>query len=156
MDIDGVTPISFDISKQGDAFIAIRHRNHLGILSNLITSNVTGSFANDFTVLSNNFKDNINATSDPVVLLAGASGKYGMWAGDANKNNIVNGTDLSVIKNAIAVSAEGYILTDINLSASINGTDLSIANNTLSIGIQQPGETYSNHLYTKHYKVCQI
>ena len=145
VDVDGVTPISFDISKQGDAFIAIRHRNHLGILSNLITSNVTGSFANDFTVLSNNFKDNINATSDPVVLLAGASGKYGMWAGDANKNNIVNGTDLSVIKNAIAVSAEGYILTDINLSASINGTDLSIANNTLS---QSGSSSQGKHIQT--------
>jgi len=132
VDLDGVTPIAFDISKQGDAFIAIRHRNHLGILSNLIPSNVSGSFTNDFTVLSNNFKDNINATSDPVVLLAGASGKYGMWAGDANKNNIVNGTDFSVVRNAIAASAEGYILTDINLSASINGTDLSITNNTIS------------------------
>lgn len=67
-----------------------------------------------------------------------------MWAGDANKNNIVNGTDLSLIKNAIAVSASGYILTDINLSASINGTDLSIANNTLS----QSGSSSQENKFT--------
>ncbi|HMT95356.1 MAG TPA: hypothetical protein PKC62_01600 [Ferruginibacter sp.] len=136
VDIDGVTPIAFDISKQGPSFIAIRHRNHLGILSNIIPSNITGNFDNDFTALANCYK-NPFANSDPLVLLGGASGKYGMWAGDANKNNLVNGTDLSIVNNGIAGSASGYINSDINLSSSLNGTDLSITNNTLS----QSGES---------------
>lgn len=131
VDLDGITPIAFDISKQGPAFIAIRHRNHLGILSNIIPSNITGSYANDFSALANCYK-NPFATSDPLVLLGGASGKYGMWAGDANKSNVVNGTDLSVVNNGIAGSASGYVNSDINLSSTLNGTDVSITNNTLS------------------------
>ena len=41
VDLDGVTPIAFNITKQGGAFIVVRHRNHLAIMSNSIPSNST-------------------------------------------------------------------------------------------------------------------
>ncbi|MEO7044671.1 MAG: hypothetical protein ABI091_05140, partial [Ferruginibacter sp.] len=50
VDLDGVTPISFDINKQGASFIVVRHRNHLGVISNQIPSNSNGTFSNDFSL----------------------------------------------------------------------------------------------------------
>ncbi|TMI64785.1 MAG: hypothetical protein E6H07_02385 [Bacteroidetes bacterium] len=128
--LDGATPISFDISKQGTAFIVIRHRNHLGVMSNAITSNATGFYNNDFRSLANIYKP-VGAPSDPVVLLP-SSGNYGFWGGDANKNGIVNATDVSAIKNAIAASTTGYSLTDVTLSGTINATDVSLTKATIA------------------------
>jgi hypothetical protein len=129
-DLDGVTPIAFDISKQGAAFVVIRHRNHLGVLSNSIPSNSAGTFANDFTAIGNSYKA-AGAASDPEVLLSGGV-KYGLWSGDANKNGVVNVTDINVIKIAVAGSAGGYLLTDANLSNSINVTDVNLTKTTIS------------------------
>jgi len=130
VNLDGVTPISVTISKQGSAFIVIRHRNHLGVMSNAIPSNTSGTFANDYSLLTNSYKSG-SASSDPVVLLSGGV-KYGLWSGDANKNGVVNATDVSAVKLAIASSSTGYLPTDLNLSNSINATDVSLAKNTIS------------------------
>jgi hypothetical protein len=130
VDLDGVTPISFDINKQGAGFMVVRHRNHLGVMSNSLASNITGTYSNDYRVLANSYKP-VGAPSDPVVLLP-SSAFYGMWAGDANKSGVVNGTDVSAIKIAIANSATGYLLTDANLSNTINGTDVSLTKGTIA------------------------
>lgn len=130
VDLDGVTPLSFNISKQGPSFVVIRHRNHLGVLSNSIPSNAAGTFANDYSVLTNSYKDS-TASSDPVTLLSGGI-KYGLWAGDANKNGSVNVTDVNAIKLSISNSSFGYLLTDVNLSNSINVTDVNLTKITIS------------------------
>jgi hypothetical protein len=129
VDLDGSTPISFDISKQGAGFIVIRHRNHLGVMSNSLPSNATGAYSNDFKVLANSYMAP-GASSNPLVLLSG--GVYGLWPGDANKNGAINATDVSTVKIAIANSTTGYQLTDINLSNSINATDVSAVKNSVS------------------------
>jgi hypothetical protein len=130
VDLDGVTPLSFDINKQGAGFMVVRHRNHLGVLSVSLPSNATGSYTNDFRPLANSYKDP-GASTDPVVLLSGGV-HYGMWSGDANKNGVVNATDVSAVKSAIASSSTGYLLTDANLSNSINATDVSLVKTTIS------------------------
>jgi hypothetical protein len=128
---DGVTPISFDITKQDASFIVVRHRNHLPVMSLLLPSNTAGSFANDFTQLANVYK-NPAAASNPVVLLSGTGGKYGLWAGDANKNGAVNATDVSAVKLAISQVVTGYQLSDVNLSNAVNATDVSLVKSTIS------------------------
>ena len=128
---DGTTPISFAISKQGAAFMVIRHRNHLGLISNSIPSNATGTYSNDFTQLANVYKPS-GASSDPVVLLSGTTGKYGMWAGDANKSGSVNILDVNSIKIAASQSLSGYIQSDVNLSNSTNITDVNLAKLTMA------------------------
>lgn len=130
VDLDGVTPISVQISKQGTAFLVVRHRNHLGVLSNGIPSNATGSFANDYSLLANVYKP-AGAASDPLVLLTGGV-KYGLWAGDANRGGSVNATDVNLIRGAIASSLSGYQTTDINLTNSINVTDVNLSRITIS------------------------
>lgn len=130
VDLDGITPLSFNISKQGPSFVVIRHRNHLGVLSNSIPSNSVGTFSNDYSLLANSYKAP-GAPSDPVTLLSGGT-NYGLWAGDANKNGIVNVTDINAIKVAISGSALGYLFTDANLSTVVNVTDLNLTKVTVS------------------------
>ena len=131
VDVDGITPIYFDVTKQGSSYIVVRHRNHLGVMSNTIASNAAGTFTNDYSILANSYKP-VGAPSDPVVLLAGVGGKYGLWAGDANKSNSVNAGDVTAIKAAIAVAATGYLLTDVNLSNSVNAGDVTLTKLTIS------------------------
>ncbi len=132
VDLDGSTPIAFDISKQGSSFVVVRHRNHLGVLSNSIPSNALGTFANDYSALANSYKDPGSPT-DPVVLLP-SSTKYALWAGDATSpsKGVVNITDVNTIKIAIAASASGYLDTDVNLSNGINAADFNASKITIS------------------------
>ncbi len=132
VELDGVTPISVPITKQGTAFITIRHRNHLGVLSNAIASNAAGTFTNDYTALANVFKP-AGALSNPVVLLAGAGGEYGLWQGDANKNGAVSAGDINTIKAAIAVFASGYQFADVNLNSATQATDITQTKITISL-----------------------
>lgn len=132
-DLDGSTSINFDITKQGSGnFITVRHRNHLGVMSNGLVSNQVGTFANNFSVLANSYK-NPSATSDPVTPLP-SSALYGLWSGDANRSGSVNGTDVTVIKSDIAAGNTGYRYTDVNLTNSINGTDVTLTKATISVG----------------------
>ena len=129
-DLNG-TPIPLiTLNKQGTSFIVVRHRNHLAVMSLSKPSNTVGTFANDFSLLANVYK-NPSASSDPIVLLP-SSALFGLWAGNANTNTSVNAADVSVIKAAIAASATGYVLTDVNLSNSINAADASIAKGTIA------------------------
>ncbi len=140
VELDGITPISVPITKQGTSFIVIRHRNHLGVISNPLASNAAGTFSNDYTNLANSYKP-AGASSDPVVLLAGAGGKYGLWGGDANKNGAINATDVSAIKNAIAGSLTGYQFSDVNLTNTINATDVSLTKLSISLSGTGSGTT---------------
>lgn len=132
VELDGITPISIPITKQGTAFIVIRHRNHLGVLSNAIASNATGTFTNDFTALANSYKP-VGAPSDPVVLLAGAGGKYGLWAGDATKNGAIQAGDITAIKAAIAILASGYQFTDVSMNGAIQAGDITLSKSTIAV-----------------------
>jgi len=130
VDLDGTTPISFDINKQGAGFMVVKHRNHLATMSNSLPSNAIGSYSNNFTALANVYKN--PSLSDPVVLLP-SSASYGMWAGDATKSNAVNSSDVTAIKAAISViTPAGYHFTDVNLSSTINSSDVTLAKQTIS------------------------
>ena len=130
VDLDGVTPMAFEIAKQGTSFVVVRHRNHLGVISNGIATNASGTFTNDFSILANSYKP-AGAPSDPVTLLSGGV-KYGLWAGDANKSGVINTTDVNAIKASIAASATGYLLTDANMSNTINTTDVNLTKATIA------------------------
>ncbi len=126
--LDGVTAITVPIAKQGNAFLTIRHRNHLGLISNSLNSNATGSFTNDFTILANSYKP---GSVNPVVLLPNSS-KYGLWSGDANKNGAVTGTDVNLVKADIANNASGYRFQDITNNGVVSSADLNQAKATIS------------------------
>ncbi|MCW3110544.1 MAG: hypothetical protein JWQ09_5050 [Segetibacter sp.] len=154
VDLDGVTSAAFDISKQGTSFVVVRHRNHLAVMSNAIPSNAAGTFANDFGQLANVYK-NPSASSNPEIALASSS-LFGLWAGDANKNNAVNSIDISSVKTAISNLLSGYQTQDVNLNGAINSLDVNLTKSTIStLGSSSaasrssntaPGGTMSTHV----------
>jgi len=138
VDLDGSTPIAFDIAKQGTAFITVRHRNHLGVLSIGVPSNAAGTFTNDYTVLGNAYVVP-GSPSSAMTLLAGAGGKYGLWAGDANKSGNLAASDLNAVKAAISASSTGYLLTDVNMTANLASSDLNLVK--IMVGNSGTGST---------------
>ena len=136
--LDGITPIAFNITKQGGAFIVVRHRNHLAIMSNSIPSNTGGTFTNNYSILANSYKKPA-ATSNPTVLLASSgagSALYGMWPGDVNSNGSITSSDVTPINTAIAGPASGntnvYNVRDTNLDKNVTSADASIANTSIA------------------------
>lgn len=124
VDLDGVTPLAFDISRQGGGFIVVRHRNHLAMMSNLIASNAAGTFSNNFATVAGVYH-NAAITNDPTQLLP-ASSLYGAWAGNANKDNTVNASDVGLVKSNANASQTGYISGDVNLDGVVNAGDVGV------------------------------
>lgn len=122
--IDGTTPMSFDISKQGGGFIVVKHRNHLSIMSNLSPSNSSGSYTNDFSTLAGIY-DNAALSSDPAQLLP-SSTKYGLWAGNSNKDFILNNGDVGLVRSNANASLAGYVFGDVNLDGIVNNGDVGL------------------------------
>ena len=151
VELDGVTPVSFDINKQGAGFIVVRHRNHLGIMSNSLASNTTGSYTNNFSTLGN-YYTNPSALSAPATILnpnPPGNTIYGMWPGDVNGSRAVTSTDISLVNATIAGPLSGntfvYSTRDITLDRNVTSTDVSQTNFSLSATAQQnPSAKNSN------------
>ncbi|NTS41714.1 hypothetical protein HRG84_12430 [Flavisolibacter sp. BT320] len=137
--LDGTSPVQFNISKQGPSFITVRHRNHLGVMSHSIPSNAAGTFANDFTMLSNVYKSNAVA-AQPVTLLQGST-RYGMWSGDANRSGNIAASDIATIRSTIANGMTGYQHSDVNMSGNLAASDVALVKAMISQGAQGSATT---------------
>jgi len=139
VDMDGVTPLSIPISKQGIGnFIVVRHRNHLAAMSVSRASNAVGNFTNNFSLLANVYQKP-TATSDAVILLApsgAGSTFYGLWQGDVNGNGSITPQDVTPVSVAIAGPSTGntsvYNVRDVNLDRNVTVVDFSLTNNSVS------------------------
>lgn len=145
VELDGVTPVTLTLNKQGSGFSTIRHRNHLGVMSPSTALDAVGNFTNDFRLLANNYT-NGSITSPPAQLLAG--GSYGLWAGNANKDGTVNAGDVALVKSNANVTLTGYVFGDVNMDQTVNAGDVAItkvsANSTA-----QTGSSRSNNIKQK-------
>ncbi len=82
--LDGNTPLAFTVAP-GNYYIAIKHRNHLGIMTaNTVALSSTVSSI-DFTDASNSITFGSNAQTS----FGMPSNTFGMWAGDANNDGQV-------------------------------------------------------------------
>lgn len=137
VDLDGVTPISVPITKQGNGFLVLKHRNHLPIMSNLLGSNAIGEYSNDYSVLANIYTNPV-ILSAPAQLLP-ASTLYGLWAGNAVKDGLINNSDVLVVKSNANVTLSGYVSGDVNLDGFVNSGDVLLA----KFGANGAGQTHS-------------
>jgi hypothetical protein len=149
VDLDGVSPVGFDINQQGAGFMVVKHRNHLAIMSNSIPSNAAGTFDNNFSVLANVYSNQPTATSPPATVLFASlpgSGLYGMWPGDVNRNGSVATSDVTPINSAIAGPPSGntnvYNVRDVNHDRNVTTADVS--NTNFSIGQFAQSSTFRN------------
>ncbi|AFK04143.1 hypothetical protein Emtol_3010 [Emticicia oligotrophica DSM 17448] len=141
---DGTTPLKF-VTTSGNYYVAVRHRNHLGVMTQSPVAISSTAQSIDFTSPSTpTFGTNAQKVVGSVMA---------MWAGNATGINSASpdkvsytglGSDLSALKNVIGSnltqSISGYLNADLNLDGRVNytglGTDLSVLKGVLN---QVPG-----------------
>ncbi len=136
---DGISPLSFNLPNN-NYFVALSHRNHLGILS-------ANTFALSSTVsvvdLSNSFAI-INGGVNAVVDLG--NGIFACYAGDFDGNDQIQNTDVNSVVSLLGNS--GYSNADADLNGQTQNTDI---NNLINPNIGK-GQQYARqqlNLYAK-------
>jgi hypothetical protein len=112
--LDGLSPLQYSITLNHQLYIAIWHRNHLGIISANPLTESGGIFSYDFTIPSG------QAYNDGQKELT--AGLWGMFAGDADGSGTIDIGDKTVIWEPSAGS-KGYDPADINLDTQISNSD---------------------------------
>jgi hypothetical protein len=119
VDVDGISPVIFPAANNDTYYIALKHRNHFGFrpLSNfaLSATPTTLDFTNDSLILYGS-RPALKQLSTRI---------YGMYAGDANHNGIINSVDKNSfwrLQNGI----KGYLPADFDLNGIVNAVDKNV------------------------------
>jgi hypothetical protein len=154
VDAEGSPSVYFANVPAGNYYIAIRHRNHLGVrTANPLTFNKTIPTAFDFTATTANIYVNPTITRNTPTTTVTASGitYRALWAGDINQDGLIkyngyqNDRALLLVKVGGIYTGifDGYLLEDINLTgvAKYNG-----ASNDKTIIFNNVGGVLTNFL----------
>jgi hypothetical protein len=115
VDLDGTSGLPFQISINHQLFVVVYHRNHLGIIStNPITIEQGGLSGYDFTTNASQAYGNGQ--------ISVGNGYYGMVAGDANSDGIIDLSDKILIWESQS-GFNGYLNSDLNLDGEVNNPD---------------------------------
>jgi len=115
VDIDGSSPLCF-FTNPGSYYVVVRHRNHLAIMSASAIAISAAGATYDFTNAAN------KAYNEGMKLLA--TGKYGMYSGDASADKFINASDQSFHWRPQNGSS-GYKSGDFNLDGFVNASDIT-------------------------------
>ena len=128
--IDGVNGISFNVPFK-DYYIVIKHRNHLGIISNAVVSLTAQTTIVDFTNGASQITFGTNAQKDM------ETGTMALWSGNVNGDTVIQYTgttpdspsilsqalnDLGNFLNLPTFSVTGYSTNDINMDGNTQYT----------------------------------
>ncbi len=160
--IDGTSPVMFG-QLSGDYYIAIKHRNHLGIMSNSAISLSSSATVVDFTNGSTATFGSHAQTSFGM-----PTGIQGMWSGNANGDSEViflntgaesvevkqRVLDVSAVESPFGASVfykpQGYYDEDVNLDGQV--IFLNAGNELIPIKdnvLNHPGNAVFNSLFYK-------
>ncbi len=110
VDLDGVSPVRFNNSTNNSYYVAVRHRNHLAVMTpGALSLTNTVTTAHDFT----NGSSFGNINGDAQKSLGG--GKFGLFEADFNGDEQINAADRSIAWNSRNLT--GYRVDD----SSFNG-----------------------------------
>jgi len=138
VDIDGVSPVTFNNTANGNYTIAVRHRNHLGISADPSTNLYAAAEAKATAPTM----DITTATDAQIFGTAAAytvvAGKNLMWGGNARSNTVVNYINLNNDKDYILTQAPNNGLGNsagTTLSNVYSPSDLNMNRNVRYINI---------------------
>ncbi|GEM_PF-333948 len=154
--LDGVSEVRF-VGMAGDNYyLAVRHRNHLGIRTAAVLALSRAATGYDFTTAQSQAYG-----SNPMVDM---SGVFGLWGGNSSADNNVrnqgSNNDRDVVKNDIlnapgnifkllTYSYSAYKLSDNNLDGIVKyqggNNDIDIIKNNV---LNHPGNIFSTTTYT--------
>ncbi len=114
VDMDGSSPVQLWRIPQGEYFVKIQHRNHLGTTT-------------AFPILLDASASLVDFTTIPLageVYVSSATGTQALFAGDATGEGSIDASDRSATWNAR--NTTGYFLPDCNLDGNVTAADRSI------------------------------
>jgi len=94
-------------------YVAIRHRNHLAVMSSAALTFNQWTLSHDFTTGSDKYYGGTNGA-----VLVG-SGVWGLIAGDADGDGKITATDRAICSNQVGKT--GYLSGDLNLDGVVSG-----------------------------------
>ncbi len=135
--IDGISPLSLN-ANAGNYYIAIKHRNHLGIMSANTFALTTNTTILDFTNAAASMTFGVNAQTTfgmPTNIL-------GMWSGDANGDGVLNYlgglSDLPLIRSQVFNDPNNSVFggppVATYISVGYTGTDIDLDGNSVYSG----------------------
>jgi len=116
VDLDGSSILTFNHSIIQSLFVMIWHRNHLSVLSANPLPESGGLYIYDYS------SGELSAYGGSLGHKNLGSGVYGMFAGDANSDNIINIDDKNNIWNLQAGNSN-YLNSDLNLDSQADNND---------------------------------
>lgn len=128
VDMDGLSPLLFSEILEGDYYIAIKHRNHLSVMTQSFISLTSTGNTIDF--------------SDPALSMYGTDARktvgsiMALWSGDATNDDAINAADRAEAWNDRNLT--GNLLSDLDLSGSCNAADRVITWNNRNRSGQLP------------------
>lgn len=150
---DGSSALYFNTIEQGNYYISVKHRNHLGVMT-------ASSFALNYTPTIVDFKSSMPVYTMTSILYNAprklVNGVYLLWAGDANNNKNIkfNGlsNDKDMVINAVGAGTPNNILTayrteDVNMDGKVKYNNADNDKNfiLLQLGVNTPNAVYSQH-----------
>ena len=113
VDVDGVSPVAFELLPSGNYFLSIRHRNHLGVMTKTVQPFSTSvSVPLDFTLPGPSGTDAFGTHAMDTV-----QSRLVLWAGDGN-------ADRKIIYDGIANDRDPVffdVITDpLNINSNYN------------------------------------
>lgn len=117
VDMDGISPVTFPQATTGNYYVVVRHRNHLGIMSNVAISLSSTTTNIDFT-LATTPTFGTNARKDL------GNNTLGLYAADINASGTVDAADRNTAWNNR--NQTGYLGSDVDMSGTTAASDRSI------------------------------
>ncbi|WP_299440130.1 LamG domain-containing protein [uncultured Aquimarina sp.] len=116
VNVDGVSSVSFVLSAD-DYYIAIKHRNHLGVLS--INTHYLSS-SNPIVDLSS---DNTSLQGGANAVVDMGNGIFAIPVGDQDENGQIQNADINAVVQSLGSS--GYNKADMDMNGQIQNTDIN-------------------------------
>lgn len=117
--VNKTLPIKFRHGFGSDLYAIVWHRNHLGIMSNYPLTKMDDTYSYDFTIGPEQVFGGENGHKE---LLPGI---WGMRAGDANGDGIIDQDDINS-SWVYAAGESGYYSADLNQDGQIDNTDKNV------------------------------
>jgi hypothetical protein len=132
----------FKFAETGDYYLVLKHRNSVETWSKVggerLIKNTITSY--DFT------SDSAQSYGHNMVK---KNAKWCIYSGDINKDEFIDGTDVSDCFNKASIGQSGYVITDVTGDNFVDGTDVSIVFNNADLGIGASHPSEKNLLIKK-------
>jgi hypothetical protein len=130
---DGTSSLSFT-APSNNYYIAIKHRNHLGVMSSSAISLSSSSATVDFTNANSNISFGVHALTS----IDMPSGTLGMWSGDVDGNGIVQyegaNSDTPSILSFVLNDPANFLNLQTHIVTGYNDFDINMDGNTQYVG----------------------